>query len=129
MVRERDLEEAIVELREVKMEDGTLEAAKHSFVDYLEKEWMYGAYPPSVWNCFGRVEDCTINAQEAFNGVLNRMVKIFHPNPIILISYIVEELVSSEVMVDRLLLGGKVQKVQKKKYAKLLQETQAMKDK
>ena len=69
------------------------------------------------------------NAQEAFNGVLNRLVKIFHPNPIILISYIVEELVSSEVMVDRLLLGGKVQKVQKKKYAKLLQETQAMKDK
>ena len=48
MVRERDLEEAIVELREVKMEDGTLEAAKHSFVDYLEKEWIYGAYPPSV---------------------------------------------------------------------------------
>ena len=34
-----------------------------------------------------------------FNSLMNRLVKIFHPNPIILISYIVEELVSSEVMV------------------------------
>ena len=30
-----------------------------------------------VLNCFGRVEDCTNNVQEAFNGVLNRLVKIY----------------------------------------------------
>ena len=33
-----------------------------------------------TWNCFGRVEDATNNAQEAFNGVLNRLMKVKNPH-------------------------------------------------
>ena len=54
---------------------------------------------------------------------------MFHPNPAILISYLVDEMVSAEVRLDRMLQGGKEVKRAVNKYRKLLVETQAMKDK
>ena len=48
-------------------------------VRYLENQWISGPHPPYTWNCFGRVEDATNNAQEAFNGVLNRLIKVKNP--------------------------------------------------
>ena len=47
----------------------------------------------------------------------------------ILISYLVDEMVSAEVRLDRMLQGGKEVKRAMNKYRKLLVETQAMKDK
>ena len=47
----------------------------------------------------------------------------------ILISYLVDEMVSAEVRLDRMLQGGKEVKRAVNKYRKLLVETQAMKDK
>ena len=55
-------------------------------------------------------------------------VKVFHPNPVILISYLVNEMVSAEVRLDRMLQGGKEVKRAMNKYRKLLVETHAMKD-
>ena len=49
-------------------------------VRYLENQWISGPHPPYTWNCFGRVEDATNNAQEAFNGVLNRLIKVKNPH-------------------------------------------------
>jgi hypothetical protein len=49
------------------------------FIRYLEDQWISGPHPPYTWNCFGRVEDATNNAQEAFNGVLNRLIKVKNP--------------------------------------------------
>ena len=46
------------------------------FFRYIVDSWIEGPFPPYTWNCFGRVEDCTNNAQEAFNGILNRLVKV-----------------------------------------------------
>ena len=128
MVRERELESCLKELSEVEMEDLELNEAKKVLLNYLENEWMYGSYPPSVWNCFGRIEDCTNNALESFNGILNRLILVFHPNPSILISYLIAEMITTEVKVDRMNSSGKKQKVVKNKYAKLLEETQSMKD-
>ena len=54
---------------------------------------------------------------------------MFHPNPVILISYLVDEMVSTEVRLDRMLQGGKEVKRAVNKYRKLLVEAQAMKDK
>ena len=47
----------------------------------------------------------------------------------ILISYLVDEMVSAEVRLDRMLQGGKEVKRAMNKYRKLLVETHAMKDK
>ena len=54
---------------------------------------------------------------------------MFHPNPVILISYLVDEMVSAEVRLDRMLQGGEEVKRAMNKYRKLLVETPAMKDK
>ena len=54
---------------------------------------------------------------------------MFHPNPVILISYLVDEMVSTEVRLDRMLQGGKEVKRAVNKYRKLLIEAHAMKDK
>ena len=51
-----------------------------NFIRYLEDQWISGPHPPYTWNCFGRVEDATNNAQEAFNGVLNRLIKVKNPH-------------------------------------------------
>ena len=51
--------------------------------------WIEGPFPPYTWNCFGRVENCTHNAQEAFNGILNRLVKVRNvekPSKLLLLS-------------------------------------------
>ena len=50
------------------------------FIRYLEDQWISGPHPVYTWNCFGRVEDATNNAQEAFNGVLNRLIKVKNPH-------------------------------------------------
>ena len=50
------------------------------FFRYFEDQWISGPHPPYTWNCFGRVEDATNNAQEAFNGVLNRLIKVKNPH-------------------------------------------------
>ena len=50
------------------------------FFRYLEDQWISGPHPVYTWNCFGRVEDATNNAQEAFNGVLNRLIKVKNPH-------------------------------------------------
>ena len=49
------------------------------FIRYLEDQWISGPHPPYTWNCFGRVEDATNNAQEAFNEVLYRLIKVKNP--------------------------------------------------
>ena len=54
---------------------------------------------------------------------------MFHPNPVILVGYLVEELVAAEVRLDRMLQGGKEMRPKINKYRRLLLETQAMKDK
>ena len=50
------------------------------FFRYFEDQLISGPHPPYTWNCFGRVEDATNNAQEAFNGVLNRLIKVKNPH-------------------------------------------------
>ena len=54
--------------------------SRNYFIRYFENQWISGPHPPYTWNCFGRVEDATNNAQEAFNGVLNRLIKVTNPH-------------------------------------------------
>ena len=60
---------------------------------------------------------------------MNRLIKVFNPNPVILISYLVAEFITAEIKIDSMKMSGNKKKVVKNKYAKLLSETQSMKDK
>jgi transposase-like protein len=95
MARPRDLAATLAEMRSWKMPTAELEVDKNRFLDYFDKTWM-GTFPPGLWTCFGRRDDMTNNAQEAYNGMLNRLVATYHPNPNILLGYLVAELHNAE---------------------------------
>ena len=60
-----DLERGIQYLEEhFIFEDSEAKDFKAYFMKYIRSYWLYGCYPPSVWNCWGRSEDLTNNNQE-----------------------------------------------------------------
>ena len=126
MARPRDLPATLLEMRSWRMTTEKLEEDKNRFLDYFERTWM-GTFPPGMWTCFGRRDDCTNNAQEAYNGMLNRLVSTYHPNPIVLLGYLVAELHNAEFKVMRS-NGGKKLKLQRSNYQKLQDEVLMMEE-
>ena len=54
-------------------------------MQYMQETLISGIYSPDMWSCFGRRSDHTNNAQEAYNSVFNRLVKVAHPNVLVLV--------------------------------------------
>ena len=63
------------------------------FVNYIEKTWINGNFPPKTWNFFGHLGSTTINYAEGFNSKLakNRSINKY-PNVYLLSTVIKEEL-------------------------------------
>ena len=85
-------------------------------------------YPPQTWCCFSRKEDNTNNPQEAYNGVLNRLLQVAHPNPCLLLTRLVAELNNAKYIIQK---SKKAKKVfeRRTKYQNLFDEKEALKQK
>ena len=51
-----------------------------SIVQYFEKTWLRGQFPPSMWNHFEPSGPRTNNHVESFNAMINRQLSTAHPN-------------------------------------------------
>ena len=67
-----ELQATVDTLKEMIMEDRSVEKARDDFLEYIQKVWIDGLYSPDMWSCYGRKTDHTNNAQEAYNAVFNR---------------------------------------------------------
>ena len=126
MLNLEDLDDALSELTDMTMKTEKLEEKKFLLLQHFYDVWVDGFYPPELWNCYERGEDCTNNSQEAYNGVLRRTIQIPHPNPNILTGFLVTELHSSEYKLDKIMTGKQV-KLKKKYYEVLHQEVTKIK--
>ena len=89
MVKLDEVQDTLDELGRENFGDEELNKLKDTFLEYMHPVWVDGVYPPQTWNCFRRKDDNTNNSQEAYNGVLNRLVQVSHPNPNVLISHLI----------------------------------------
>ena len=69
---------------------------KEKFLKYIREYWIFGCYPPTVWNCWGRSDDLTNNNQEGYNSRTNRTLRQIHPSPGILLCHVRSEIKLSE---------------------------------
>ena len=60
---------------------------RDNFINYIHEVWIDGPFPPHTWNCNGRNNDNTNNNIERYNGILNRLIQVQHPNPYVLICH------------------------------------------
>ena len=67
-----ELQATVDTLKEMIMEDRSVEKARDDFLEYIQKVWIDGLYSPDIGSCYGRKTDHTNNAQEAYNAVFNR---------------------------------------------------------
>ena len=128
MVRLEELQDTIDELRREDFEDSEHNNLKEEFLNYIQTVWVDGVYPPQTWNCFRRKDDNTNNSQEAYNGVLNRLIQVSHPNPYVLLSHLQSELSNAQFTIEKSKKAKKV-KFQKSNYANLQEETEDLKEK
>ena len=101
MLKLEDLQDTIEELRATDFDDDEKDKLKNEFMDYIQEVWVDGIYPPQTWCCFSRKEDNTNNPQEAYNGVLNRLLQVAHPNPCLLLTKLVAELNNAKYLVQK----------------------------
>ena len=87
-----ELQDVVDQLKNIEMENMNLNLMRDKFICYIQNTWRSGIYSPDSWSCFGRKSDSTNNAQEAYNSVLNRIIKVIHPNMWVLIEHLVFEL-------------------------------------
>ena len=128
MVKLEELQDTIDELRETNFNDDVKNRHKEEFMDYIQQAWVDGIYPPQTWCCFARKEDNTNNPQEAYNGVLNRLLQVAHPNPCLLLTRLVAELNNAKYIVQKSKKAKKVV-IRKTKYQSLLEEKENLKQK
>ena len=67
-----ELQVVVDNLKEKPMENENVEKVRNEYMQYIQSTWIDGVYSPYMWSCFGRKNDHTNNAQEAYNSVLNR---------------------------------------------------------
>ena len=58
-----DLVEGFNYLKSILFEDEKLTEARNIVLFYIEHYWMYGCYPPFVWNTWSRADDYSNNNQ------------------------------------------------------------------
>ena len=65
-----DIEKGMDYLKSFELMDENCSKFKEEiFIPYIQKTWIDGPYPPSVWNCYGHSDDSsTNNNQEGFNS-------------------------------------------------------------
>ena len=92
LVLQDELQAVIDEIKVMDMENDIVKRLSEKFMHYIQETWVSGIYSPDMWSCFGRRSDHTNNAQEAYNSVFNRLVKVAHPNVLVLVEHFVMEL-------------------------------------
>ena len=93
----QDLEKGLEYLKNMEISDEKCAKFKDEyFLPYIEKYWINGPFPPTVWSCYNRSDDLTNNNQEGFNSKINKELKQIHPNPWILVSFIKKQIKLSE---------------------------------
>ena len=102
MLKLEDLQDTIEELRATDFDVEEKDKLKNEFMDYIQEVWVDGIYPPQTWCCFSLKEDNTNNPQEAYNGVLNRLLQVARPNPCLLLTKLVAELKNAKYLVQNL---------------------------
>ena len=117
-VRLNDLQETVDHLREDKMVDEGQNDFKDSFLNYIQSEWIDEKFPPHTWNCNGRNNENTNNNIERYNGILNRLIQVQHPNPYVLICHFVTEISSAITTIENVRNGKKL-KIKRTKYINL----------
>lgn len=70
---------------------------KPVFLEYFERVWMKGHFPPQLWNLFNKSKSLTNNPQEGFNSKINKMIKSHGPNPNLLVIYCCNILIDSDL--------------------------------
>ena len=66
-------------------------------LDYFEKTWLRGSFPPAMWNLYNKVTHLTNNPQEGYNSKLNKLVQTHHPNPNVLLHHVSNLLIDAEL--------------------------------
>ena len=89
------------------MGSNELDSAKNEFLNYIQKVYISGCFPPQSWCVFGRPDDATNNSQESYNSMLNRLVRSFHPNPSVLLKHLVAEILVADIKVQRMAVEKK----------------------
>ena len=87
----------------------------------VEDTWVDGTYPPHTWNYHGRNNENTNNVLERYNGILNRLIQVQHPNAYVLVSHFITEICSANETIERC-LEGKVPVAKRSIYVKLGEE-------
>ena len=128
MLKLEELQDAVDELKTIDFNDEIKNNNKDKFMKYIQDVWIDGMYPPQTWCCFSRKEDNTNNPQEAYNGVLNRLLQVAHPNPCLLLTKLVAELNNMEYLVQKSKKAKKII-VRKTKYQILFDEKEILKQK
>ena len=75
---------------------GDLERQKFKTLEYVETVWIFGQFPPKMWNLWGKTKELTNNRNEGYNSRINKLVGASHPNPWILLCKCVKELLKAE---------------------------------
>ena len=73
-VRTWEIQITVDELRNWDMESNELNSATNEFLNYIQKVYISGSFPPQSWCVFGRPDDATNNSQESYNSMLNVLV-------------------------------------------------------
>ena len=101
-----DLEEGLAKIEDKHIfEDDEANSFKEYFLKYIRDYWIFGCYPPQVWNCWSRSEDLTNNHQEGYNARTNRVLRQTHPSPGILLCHVKAELKLAEQLVAQARVG------------------------
>ena len=95
------LEAAVDDLRAVEFDEDSAfhentTKFKEAFLNYLESTWLYGNFPPKLWNMWKKKANLTNNNNEGYNSRINKLIAVIHPNPWILMSKLVKELIRAE---------------------------------
>ena len=120
-VRLNEIQDTIDQLRAVDMDDTDVEDMKTEFLQYVQDTWVDGTYPPHTWNCHGRNNENTNNVLERYNGILNRLIQVQHPNAYVLVSHFITEICAANETIERC-LEGKVPVAKRSIYVKLGEE-------
>ena len=72
---------------------------KRELIKYVEDVWLYGNYPPKMWNQWKKSKNLTNNHNEGYNSRINKIISATHPNPWILVCTLHKELLRAETEV------------------------------
>ena len=122
-----ELQDTVDQLRETEFEDEECVEMKDDFLDYIQDTWMDGEYPPHTWNCHGRNNENTNNNIERYNGILNRLIEVQHPNAYVLFSNFITEIASAITIIEKVQAAKKM-KTRRSKYIQLGEEREELRE-